>query len=162
MRLPELLRRPILTSLRLAALLSLSCLVVLPQSAAAQDAPTPAAAAPAELPGSLSRIREALKKPEPRLVSPLVKADFTVGIAEQQRFQDLVDLLDFSASPVLPAVRFGGSQTQPLVNVSLSGIGQSVVNSVSKARRERAERLARAEVERALDQFCASHECAAR
>jgi hypothetical protein len=115
-----------------------------------------------QLPVSLSRIREALKKPENPLTSPQAKADFKVEIAEQQRFQDLVDLLDFSASPVVPAVLFGGSQTQPLVSVSLSGIGASVANSVAKARRARAERLAREEVERALSQFCASHECAAR
>ena len=122
----------------------------------ADGAPQPA------LPVSLSRIREALKKPENKLAAPLRQADFKVDIAEQQRFQELVDLLDFSASPVLPAVWFGGSHTQPLFNVSLTGIGQSVVRAAAKARRERAERLAREEVERALNQFCATHECAVR
>jgi hypothetical protein len=120
------------------------------------------AAPPPQLPVSLSRIREALKKPEGKLAAPQRQADFKVEIAEEQRFQDLVDLLDFSAIPVLPAVRFGGSQTQPLINVSLTGIGQSVVRGVAKARRERAERLAQEEVQRALNQFCATHECLAR
>ncbi len=126
-------------------------------------AQTPAdGATPPATPSSLSRIRDALKKPENKLAGPLRQADFRVDIAEQQRFQDLVDLLDFNASPVLPAVWFGGSQTQPLFNVSLTGIGQSVVRAAAKARRERAERLAREEVERALNQFCVDHECAAR
>ena len=119
-------------------------------------------AAQGELPVSLSRIREALKKPDPRLSAPRAKPDFSVDINEEQRFQDLVDLLDFSAIPVLPAVRFGGSQTQPLFNVSLSGIGQSVAKSVSKARRARAERLAREEVARALIQYCTTHDCTTR
>jgi hypothetical protein len=141
---------------------SLALLLAAPMQGDAAQTQAAAAAQP-ELPVSLSRIREALKKPDPRLGSPVTKAaDFRVEIAEQQRFQDLVDLLDFSAIPVVPAVQFGGSQTQPLFNVSLAGIGQSVSKSVSKARRERAERLARAEVERALYQFCSTHECAAR
>jgi hypothetical protein len=141
------------------AVLSVACLVA-GQTASAQ---TTAAATPqAPLPFSLSRIREGLKKPEGKLATPARQADFTVDIAEEQRFQDLVDLLDFSASPVLPAVWFGGSQTQSLFNVSLTGIGQSVARSVSKARRERAERLAQEEVQRALNQFCATHECAVR
>ena len=117
---------------------------------------------PATLPVSLGRIREALKKQEGKLAVPLPRADFRVDIAEEQHFQELVDLLDFSAIPALPAVRFGGSQTQPLFNVSLSGIGVSVAKSVAKARRERAERLAREEVQRALIQFCSDHECPAR
>jgi hypothetical protein len=135
-----------------------SLLAASPQSAEAQAASPP----PPELPVSLSRIREALKKPEPRLTSPKVKADFKIEINEEQRFQDLVDLLDFNASPVLPAVSFGGSQTQPLVSFSANGAIQSLATSVSKARRARAERLAREEVARALNQFCATHECAAR
>src|SRR4051794_6459907 len=132
-------------------------------AAQAPSAATPADSAPrAELPVSLSRIREGLKRPDPRLSTPPVKADFKIEINEQQRFQDLLDLLDFSAAPVMPAVRFGGSQTQPLFTTSVSGIGASLAKSVSKARRARAERLAREEVQQALNQFCASHECAAR
>ena len=154
---------------RLNTMFTLAAMVVIltsllsasPQGAAGQAASAP----PPEPPVSLSRIREALKKPEPRLTSPKVKADFKIEINEEQRFQDLVDLLDFSASPVVPAVLFGGftgSRTQPLVSFSGNGAIQSLSNSVSKARRERAERLAREEVARALNQFCATHECAAR
>jgi len=88
--------------------------------------------------------------------------DFRVDVAEEQRFRDLVDLLDFSAGPSLPAVRFGGSQTQPLFNVNMTGVGQAVISGIAKARRERAERIAQEEVERAFIQFCSTHECAAR
>jgi hypothetical protein len=128
---------------------------------------TPGDSAPrAELPVSLSRIREALKKPDPRLAVPPPKPDFKIEVNEEQRFRDLVDLLDFSPSPVVPAVWFGpavgGSRTQPLVSMSVSDLGTAVVRSVTKARRARAERLAQEEVQRALIQFCASHECAAR
>jgi hypothetical protein len=142
-----------------AAVFSLASLV----PAQAPSTTTPADSTPrAELPVSLSRIREALKRPDPRLSAPTVKPDFKIEVNEEQRFQDLVDLLDFSASPVLPAVWFGGSQTQPLFNVSVSGIGGSVARSVVKARRARAERLAREEVARALIQFCSTHDCASR
>ncbi|MEP7308429.1 MAG: hypothetical protein ABJA98_23240 [Acidobacteriota bacterium] len=143
------------------AIVSLALLLAVPMQGTAAQAPAEDAAQ-RELPVSLSRIRDALKKPDPRLSKPRAKPDFSVDINEEQRFQDLVDLLDFSAIPSLPAVRFGGSPTQPLFNVSLSNIGVSVAKGVSKARRERAERLAREEVQRALIQFCSSHECAAR
>ena len=147
------------------AVFSLAGLVAMPVQDAAAQAP---AAEPtrSELPVSLSRIREALKKPDgPRFGPPLARPDFKVEVYEAQRFRDLVDLLDFSASPVLPAVLFGGfagSRTQPLFNVSLNGIGESVAKGISNARRARAERLAREEVARALNQFCSTHECPAR
>ena len=150
-----------MTFSRSTAVLSLALLLAVPMQGTAAQAQADEAAQ-RELPVSLSRIREALKRPDPRLSAPRAKPDFAVEINEQQRFQDLVDLLDFSAIPKLPAVFFGGSQTQPLFSTSLSGIGVSVAKSVSKARRERAERLAREEVQRALIQFCSSHECAAR
>ena len=151
--------KPLMSFALPTAVFSLALLLALPPQGAAAQAPAEDAA---QLPVSLSRIREALKKPDPRLSKPRAKPDFSVDINEEQRFKDLVDLLDFSAIPSLPAVRFGGSQTQPLFNVSLSGIGVSVAKSVAKARRERAERLAREEVQRALIQFCSDHECPAR
>ncbi len=115
-----------------------------------------------QLPVSLARIREGLKKSDSKLTPPARQADFRVDVAEEQRFRDLVDLLDFSAGPSLPAVRFGGSQTQPLFNVNMTGVGQAVISGIAKARRERAERIAQEEVERAFLQFCSTHECAAR
>jgi hypothetical protein len=117
---------------------------------------------PATLPVSLGRIREALKKQEGKLAVPLPRADFRVDIAEEQHFQELVDLLDFSAAPVQPGVLFGGSQTQPLFTVNMNGIGRSMTKAIAKARHQRAERLAQEEVQRAFIQFCSTHECAAR
>jgi len=117
---------------------------------------------PPNLPVSLGRIREALKKRDGKLTVPLPQADFRVDIAEEQHFQELVDLLDFSTGAAPPPVSFGGSQTQPLFTVRLDGIGPSIARGVAKARRERAERLAQEEVQRAFLQFCATHECAAR
>jgi hypothetical protein len=142
------------------AVLSLAAALLPAQqpATASQTAKTPQQ----ELPVSLGHIREALKKPESKLAAPLRQADFRIEIAEEQHFRDLVDLLDFSAQPILPAVWFGGSQTQPLVSFGVSSIGQSIAHSIAKAHRERAERLAQEEVQRALNQFCATHECAAR
>jgi hypothetical protein len=157
----RLASKPLMSFALPTALFSLALLLAVPAQEAAAQAPAEDAA-PGELPVSLSRIREALRKPDPRLSKPRAKPDFSVEINEEQRFRDLVDLLDFSAIPSLPVVRFGGSPTQPLFNVSLTSFGASVAKSVSKARRDRAERLAREEVERALFQFCSSHECAAR
>ena len=119
-----------------------------------------AAAAQPQLPVSLARIRSALKKPEGKLTTPLPAADFKVDVNEEQRFRDLLDLLDFNPNPMVPDVQFGrGTGTQPLVNFNASGAIQSAASGISKARRERAERLAREEVARALITFCETHEC---
>src|SRR4051812_47399934 len=84
-------------------------------------APTPAPPRPPELPISLSRIRAGLKKPEPRLTRPVVKADFRVEIDEAQRFQDLLNLIDFGTTSVMPSVNFASpSPTQPLVSFSIA------------------------------------------
>jgi hypothetical protein len=125
--------------------------------------------APSNLPVSMNRIREALKKPPPLRVTPETRADFSVEINQEQRFKDLLDLIDFGSGAAIPGGLYGyqqqqilGQQTQPLFNVNVSGIGQGIGTAISKARRERAEQLARDEVQRALVDFCATHECPAR
>ena len=151
-----------------AAILGVASLVAcLPASARAQEQ-----AAARELPTSLSRIRAALKKPEPprRLLKPPSQADFNVQILEKQRFADLLSLIDFGSGPVAPGGWYaqqqrqvlGQQQSQPLFNVDMMAIGSSVGNAIGKARRERAERLAREEVQRALVEFCAERECSSR
>jgi hypothetical protein len=138
---------------------------------AAQTASVPAQSqAPSgNLPVSLSRIRGALNKPEGLRVRPAPLADFKVEINEAQRFRDLLDLLDFGSGPVAPGGWYSaqqrqllGQQSQPLVNFDAGAIGQAVGSAISKARRARAERIARDEVQRALIEFCATHECPAR
>jgi hypothetical protein len=138
-------------------------------AAQAASVPSPPQAGPGDLPVSLSRIRDALKKPERLRARPEPKADFKVDINEQQRFRDLLDLIDFGSGPVAPGGWYSyqqqqvlGQKTQPLVNFDVGALGQSVGSAISKARRARAERLAREEVERALIEFCATRECAAR
>jgi hypothetical protein len=132
------------------------------QSAGAPPAPNSQAG---DLPVSLNRIREELKKPDhPRLTAPSSrKADFKVEVNEKQHFQDLLDLLDFGngSGPTLPSVWFG-STTPPLVSFNATGMGVSISKAIANARRGRAERLAREEVRRALDEFCQTHECGAK
>jgi hypothetical protein len=122
----------------------------------------------ATLPVSNERIRAALRRPPPLLLSQKIQADFKIEILERQHFRDLLDLLDFSSGPLAPGGFYAyqqqqvtGRQTQPLFTVGLGGLAQSVTSAVSKARRERAERLAREEVRRALVEFCSAHECQA-
>lgn len=132
--------------------------------AARAEAPRP------ELASSLSRIRTALKKPAPprRLLRPPSQADFSIQILEKQRFTDLLGLIDFGSGPVAPGGLYayqqrqvlGQQQSQPLFNVDVLAIGNSIGNAVRNAWRERAERLATQEVRRALVDFCAERECA--
>ena len=150
-----------------AAILGVTSLLALsPIRAVAQEQPSTR-----DLPVSLSRIREALKKPDRlRRLLPLPQADFSVQILERQRFADLLSLIDFGSGPVAPGGWYahqqrqvlGQQQSQPLVNVDMTAIGNSVGKALSKARRDRAERLAREEVRRALVDFCAESECSAR
>jgi hypothetical protein len=120
-----------------------------------------------DLPVSLPRIRTALKKPPPRIIAPKIEATFRVEINERQRFRDLLDLIDFGSGPVAPGGFYGYQQqqatgqrqSQPLFNVNMTGVIQNVGAEISKARRERAERLAREEVRRALVDFCAANDC---
>jgi hypothetical protein len=133
-------------------------------------APPPSQAPSGNLPVSISRIRNALKKPEGLRVRPAPRADFKVEINEAQRFRDLLDLLDFGSGPVAPGGWYafqqrqllGQQQSQPLVSFDAGAMGQAVGSAIANARRARAERLARDEVQRALIEFCATHECPAR
>jgi hypothetical protein len=138
---------------------------------AAQTASVPpqSQAPSGNLPVSMRRIRDALRKPEGLRVRPAPRADFKVEINETQRFRDLLDLLDFGSGPVAPGGWYSsqqrqllGQQSQPLVSFDAAAMGQAVGSAISKARRARAERLARDEVQRALIEFCATHECPAR
>jgi hypothetical protein len=148
-----------LASKTAAAILGLASVLAASSASAQTNA---AETSRTQLPVNLSRIRDGLKRPEGKFFQPQRQPDFRVDIAEEQRFRDLIDLLDFSGGPSLPAVWFGGPRTQPLFNVNLNGVGHAVVSGIAKARRERAERIAQEEVQRALNQFCATHECAAR
>ncbi len=148
------------------AAVALAVAVLAPGQSAAPPADSVAAR---DLPVSLGRIRNALKRPPPLIITAHTEATFKVEINERQHFQDLLDLIDFGSGPVAPGGLYGyqqqqilGQKTQPLFNVSLSGVGQSINSAVVKARRERAEHLAREEVRRALVDFCAANDCQVR
>jgi hypothetical protein len=136
-------------------------------SLVAAQTPTPAPpAAGADLPVSIARIRDALKRPAPLRLPPTPRSDFKVDVTETQRFRDLLDLIDFGGGASTPGGWLGyqrgmllGQRSQPLV--SFDG-APAVAGAISKARRARAEQLAREEVERALIQYCTTHECPAR
>jgi hypothetical protein len=148
-----------------AAVLALASLVP-GQSGAA---PPQSTTAVSDLPVSISRIREALKKPVGIRVLPEPRADFKVEVNQQQKFRDLLDLIDFSGGPVPPGGWYSyqqgqvtGRTSQPLVNFDVGAIGQAVGGAFGKARRARAEQLAREEVQRALIDYCNAHECSSR
>ena len=133
-----------------------------------EPAVAPGNVPPRQLPVSFARIRRELKKPAPpRLFVPPSQADFSIQVIEKQRFQDLLSLLDFGGGPVAPGGLYahqqrqvlGQQQSQPLFNVDVMAAGGAVVNAISKARRARAERLAREEVRGALVDFCAARGC---
>ena len=133
-----------------------------------EPAVAPGNVPPRQLPVSFVRIRRELKKPAPpRLFVPPSQADFSIQVIEKQRFQDLLSLLDFGGGPVAPGGLYahqqrqvlGQQQSQPLFNADLLAAGGAVVKAISKARRARAERLAREEVRGALVDFCAARAC---
>jgi hypothetical protein len=132
--------------------------------ATSQAGPPPQGDSPSgNLPVSMSRIREALKKPAgPGLTLPPSRADFRVEVLEKQRFEDLLTLLGLGGGSPMPSVMFGSAVTHPSSAADLSAIGRAAGRAIAEARRERAERLAREEVQRALVSFCATHECPAR
>src|SRR5437762_8452783 len=80
-----------------------------------EPAPPPGNLPPRELPVSLGRIRQELKKPPPkRLFVPPSQADFSIQVIEKQRFQDLLSLIDFGSGPVAPGGFYAHQQRQVL------------------------------------------------
>jgi hypothetical protein len=143
-----------------AAVLGLLYLAAAGQTA---TVPPPDPASVRDLPVSLSRIRDALKKPvSPRLTLPPPRADFRVEVLEKQRFEDLLTLLGLGGGSPMPSVMFGSAVSHPSSAADLSAIGRAAGRAIVEARRARAERLAREEVQRALIDFCATHECPVR
>ncbi len=136
-----------------------------------------------KLPVSLDRIREALTHPpaEPLKGIDEAKAHFHVEIQERQKFEDLIANLKFDSGPIIPGGRAMYEQQQrlfpsvdnplvqpyaaftqgELVQVLVTSIMERyfagrVVNSITAAERSRAEAAARAEVDRAIQGYCAA------
>jgi len=126
-----------------------------------------------ELPVSVSRIRAALAAPAPlRLALPPPKPTFRVEIRERLLYSPnllgpVEQLWSTTTGPVPPGGLYGFEQAQrlgqwspPLFSVDLLAVGGAVQKAVANARRSRAEKGARDEVQRALAEFCAMYECA--
>jgi len=137
---------------------------------AAQEPGSPSGTDTSEptLPVSLSRIREMVAQPVVlRVVLPETPVDFRVDVRERQPLA-LLDTLDVESGPVPPGGLYAFEQRQragqmwlgqPLAQTDLMATAHSIGAAVGKVRRARAENAAREEVQRALAEFCATHNC---
>jgi hypothetical protein len=112
---------------------------------------------------SLARIRERLQQPPSKLVLYFPKADFSVYVEGRRPLEDVfaqppwVTVPDEFAAPKIrgaggltdPALPF---QTMPIVGASVDYV--AVSRAISRSIRTRA---ARAEVKRAIAEYCSAH-----
>lgn len=125
------------------------------------------AAADAELPVSLDRIRAALARPAPTLVTePADPAapTFTVHIQERAPDPGIVPALDFKSVPAPPSglyPQMAGHPIaeQPLVSIDVIPLAHTVAHAIGRAWHASAEKAARDEVHRELVAFCAARGC---
>jgi hypothetical protein len=157
--------------------------VVAQQAPASSDGATvsPQQNSSGDLPVSLDRIREGLKKSQDQRLKNLdVKPDFSVQVEEQARIDEILSKLDFKSGPVPPGGVYAYEQQRRLVNptdrplqqpyAAFSGgelitvalenlmiryLGGRALDSVSAAERARAEAAARHDVDRAIAEYCA-------
>lgn len=134
---------------------------------------------------SLDRIRQALEQaPAEPLRGLDERPHFRVQIEERQKIDELLSTLKFNTGPVVPGGVYGYEQQQrafPSVNNPLMQpysafnqgqlatilienlleryFGARMVQGIADASRARAEQVAREEVQRALAEFCATHDC---
>ena len=138
--------------------------------------------ATAQVPVSLERIREALKKPPDQtlLHTYEMKPDFRVQIQEQAHIDELMSKLNFKSGPApagglygyeqqrrlfnptdrplqQPYAAFSGGEfiTIAIENLIRSYLGDRVKNAVSSAVRNHSEAEARREVDQAVEDYCA-------
>jgi hypothetical protein len=157
--------------------------------AATSDAPQVDPEASGALPVSLDRIREALSKPAELsgLHKLEIKPDFSVRVQERAHIQAILSTLDFKTGPRAPGGLYGYEQqrliwnkvdrplAQPyagfsggeMITLAIEGLmqkylGSTLLNSISTAEREGAERAAREEVSRAISEYCGSRPDAGR
>jgi len=135
-----------------------------------------------ELPVSLPRIRKRLSQPAPLQQSLLKRPTFKVEVEERRHIQDLLATLDFKSksgpapagglyayetqrvmlsslsSPMMqPYAAFSGGELLTLAFEALLGkyLGWRALSAITAADRARAENAARAEVARAVLNYCA-------
>ena len=138
-----------------------------------------------QLPVSLDRIRERLKKPQDQtlLHTYEMKPDFSVQIQEQAHIDELMSKLDFKSGPApagglysyeqqrrlfnptdrplqQPYAAFSGGELITIAIENLIGryIASRAGNAISSAVRSRAESEARKEVDQAVEDYCAQRQ----
>ena len=137
----------------------------------------------ANLPVSLDRIREGLAKAPAKSLLQNVdrKPDFRQEIQIQRKIDELLSTLDLKTGPAPPGGLYGYEQQQRLWNsvdhplmqpyaafgggelitlaiesLAMKYLGGRALNAVTDAQRARAEEAARAEVSRAIVEYCAA------
>jgi hypothetical protein len=146
-------------------------------SSSAEDARTQS-----DLPVSLDRIREGLKRPDsPLLHTNELPADFRIDIVEQRKIDELLKHLDVKSGPAPAGGLYGYDQQRRLFNptdqplmqpyAAFSGgelitialenvigryLGGRIVDAISSAQKTRAERAAQEEVDREIAAYCAA------
>ena len=133
-------------------------------AAPAQESPSPGGAPLETSPVSAERVSEQLNRPEGFRIPPVptAGAEFRVDVEGLFPVETVLDGLrrDLSARPGAPEGRPTGPGS-PLAGcgVDLLGLATGLVNSFNDARRARAERNTRREVQEALAAFCQVHDC---
>ena len=150
-------------------------------SADGQAAPAAPAETPAQLPVSLDRIRDGLSRPPQgtALKRIDIKADFYVRVEEKRHIEEILSKLDFKSGPTPPGGLYAYQQQQQMFNktdrplaqpyAAYSGselvvlaieamafkyLGGPILQSITTAQRESAERAAREEVAQAIADYC--------
>lgn len=136
----------------------------------------------AGLPVSLAKIREGLAKTTPQLLLRFNKAaDFRTAVLEQQRINEIINALDLKSGPAPPGglyayeqqrltwnpvdhplmqpyAAFSGGEliTLALENIIRNYLGGQAIDALTNAKRSHDESAARAEVARAIADYCAA------
>jgi hypothetical protein len=123
---------------------------------------------PLNLPVSLERIREGLASAGPSLLDAVnLEANFRVEVKERRpnfNFTEMFPPGSFDSGPVPPGGLYAYEQqrmlfpnsTPALVTFDTLPVFRAIANAIGDARRARAAAAARAEVERAMAEFCAA------
>jgi hypothetical protein len=121
----------------------------------------PAEQRPSELPVSIDRIRERLKRPAVLQLPAGPQVDFRATVLEAYTLSETVldSLRRDLAGDLTPKRIAPGTITPPLVSVELLQFVTHLKRRVDAALRARAERNARDEVAVVLAEFCAEHDC---
>ena len=150
--------------MRILALAIAGVLTAVP--VAAQDDQQPPDRRVLDLPVSLERIREGLTSDKPSILDALdVQANFRVEVEEKRpSFVEMFSPESFKGGPVPPGGLYAYEQqrmlfpnsTPALISFDTLPVFQGIVNAIGDMRRARAAAAARAEVERAMAEFCAA------